>query len=161
MPLPFWAEWAGLAATLIALGVTVWQSVRARRASELARAEVLRFRRVLDRHDLASRLGAAVEALDEIRKQVDVESPRILLDRCARLRRALAELATASSLSDNDRKETSAAQSQIATLSNRLADAQARPLEAIEKGVIGKAVMKVIDRLSRLLGRMKGQIGEH
>ncbi len=121
----------------------------------------MQFRRALDRHDLASRLGAAVEALDEIRLQVDVESPRILLDRCARLRRALAELATVSSLSDNDREETSAAQSQIASLSERLADADARPLEASEKGEIGKVVMTVIDLLCSLLGRLKGQLAEH
>ncbi|MBI1354952.1 MAG: hypothetical protein GC160_11445 [Acidobacteria bacterium] len=160
MPLPFWAEWLGWAATLIALGITVWQSVKARKASELARGEVLRFRDVLNVHDLSASLAAGIEALDGLRRDGSGREPKALQDRFGRIRRTLAELAAGPLLSDNERTVALRSQGQIVRLSERVADAQVRPFSQRDRAEFEKVLMAEADALSGILSRLRRRIGD-
>jgi hypothetical protein len=59
-PIPFWLQWVGLIATLLATGLTVWAAMSARRAADAATAArdaVLRQRDTLELSDLLQDLA--------------------------------------------------------------------------------------------------------
>ena len=158
---PAWLGDVASVATLIGLGLTFWQSYRARAASELTRTEVEAFRSALALHDLAADCSAATEALEAILQDHREGNWDRLEYRYDSLRKRLARVGEAGSENmGRDRALLHEALIQAVRIAERLDEREHEPIASAEAAELTKQAARQRDKLNLLVGRLRQRVGE-
>ena len=147
-------------ATIAALGITVWQLFRTRKAAEASRKAAGDLTQRFGEYDATSACSSAVAIMREIKNYQQSKLWHLLPDRYSRLRNLIIQIRGATPNLDSEHKTNlQSALTQIATLSEIIEDAQHSPLDGPAIARLNKVISRQSDRVSEVLVQLRSQLG--